>query len=134
LNEIIAPEKRMAVKVVTKPDRRYLQDRTGAFRPIENLSITASTPVYPAVLHKTKRTMILADDHTHAVVALDKEMLVARNDELSAVLIAYEEPTAATWKALERHMESERSMAETAREVKAKAMLDRKSKKVAQIQ
>ena len=124
----------MAVKVVTKPDRRYLQDRTGAFRPIENLSITASTPVYPAVLHKTRRTMILADDHTHAVVALDKEMLVARNAELSVVLITYEEPTAATWKALERHMESERSMAETAREAKAKAMLDRKTKKVAQIQ
>jgi hypothetical protein len=124
----------MAVKVVTKPDRRYLQDRTGAFRPIENLSITASTPVYPAVLHKTRRTMILAVDHTHAVGALDKEMLVARNAELSAVLIAYEEPTAATWKALERHMESERSMAETAREAKAKAMLDRKTKKVTQIQ
>jgi len=124
----------MAVKVVTKPDRRYLQDRAGAFRPIENLSITASTPVYPAVLHKTRRTMILADDHTHAVVALDKEMLVARNAELSVVLIAYDEPTAATWKALERHMESERSMAETAREAKAKAMLDRKTKKVAQIQ
>ena len=52
----------MAVKVVAKPDRRYLQDRDGQFRPIENLSITASTPVYPAVLHKTRRTMILADD------------------------------------------------------------------------
>jgi hypothetical protein len=69
----------MAVKVVVKPDRRYLLDKSGAFRPIENLSITASTPVYPAVLHKTRRTMILADDHTHAVVALDKDMLVARN-------------------------------------------------------
>ena len=111
----------MAVKVVAKPDRRYLQDRDGQFRPIENLSITASTPVYPAVLHKTRRTMILADDRAHAVVALEKEMLVTRNSDLSAVLIAYQEPTAATWKALEQHMETERSMAETAREAKSKA-------------
>src|SRR6185437_15965385 len=111
-----APESRMAVKVAVKPDRRYLQEKSGAFRPIENLSITATTPVYPAVLHKTRRTMILADDHTHAVVALDKEMLVARNDTLGAVLIAYGEPTAETWKALEEHMESERSIAESARE------------------
>ena len=103
----------MAVKVVAKPDRRYLQDRDGQFRPIENLSITASTPVYPAVLHKTRRTMILADDRAHAVVAL-----------------AYQEPTAATWKALEQHMETERSMAETAREAKSKALLDRKKKVV----
>jgi hypothetical protein len=96
----------MAVKVVVKPDSRYLQERSGAFRPIENLSITASTPAYPAVLHRTRRTMILADDHTHAVIALDKEMLVSRNDNLSVVLIAYAEPTEATWKALEQHMES----------------------------
>jgi len=79
----------MAVKVVVKPDSRYLQERSGAFRPIENLSITASTPAYPAVLHKTRRTMILADDHTHAVIALDKDMLVSRNADLSVVLIAY---------------------------------------------
>jgi hypothetical protein len=118
----------MAVKVVIKPDRRYLLDRNGAFRPIENLSITASTPVYPAVLHKTRRTMILADDHTHAVVALEKDMLVARNADLGAVLIAYSEPTAETWKALERHMESERSMAESAREAKGKALLERKKR------
>jgi hypothetical protein len=124
----------MAVKVVTKPDRRYLQDRTGAFRPIENLSITASTPVYPAVLHKTRRTMILADDHTHAVVALDKDMLVARNAELAAVLIAYAEPTAETWKALEEHMERERATAESAREAKGKALLDRKRIKAEQSQ
>jgi hypothetical protein len=118
----------MAVKIVTKPDRRYLQDRTGSFRPIENLSITASTPTYPAVLHKTRRTMIMADDHTHAVVALEKEMLVARNADLGAVLIAYSEPTPETWKALERHMESERSIAESAREAKGKALLERKKK------
>jgi hypothetical protein len=118
----------MAVKVVTKPDRRYLQDRDGQFRPIENLSITASTPIYPAVLHKTRRTMILADDRAHAVVALEKDMLVTRNPDLSAVLIAYQEPTAATWKALEQHMETERSLAETAREAKSKALLDRKKK------
>jgi hypothetical protein len=72
--------------------------------------------------------MILADDHTHAVVALDKEMLVARNAELGAVLIAYNEPTSETWKALERHMESERSMAESVREAKGKALLERKKK------
>ena len=98
----------MAVKVVVKPDSRYLQERSGTFRPIENLSITASTPAYPAVLHKTRRTMILADDHTHAVIALDKDMLVSRNDDMSVVLIAYVEPTEATWKALERHIAGER--------------------------
>ena len=124
----------MAVKVVTKSDRRYLQDRDGQFRPIENLSITASTPTYPAVLHKTRRTMILADDRAHAVVPLDKDMLVSRNPDLSAVLIAYQEPTAATWKALEQHMESERTMAESAREAKIKALLDRKTKKAAEVQ
>ena len=118
----------MAVKVVVKQDRRYLQERDGHFRPIENLSITASTPMYPAVLHKTRRTMILADDRAHAVVALDKDMLVTRNADLSAVLIAYDEPTAATWVALEQHMEAERSMAETAREAKSRALLDRKKK------
>lgn len=118
----------MAVKVVIKPDRRYLQDRDGLFRPIENLSITASTPIYPAVLHKTRRTMILADDRAHAVVALEKDMLVTRNADLSAVLIAYQEPTAATWKALEEHMESERSIAESAREAKGRALLERKKR------
>lgn len=118
----------MAVKVVTKPDRRYLQDRDGQFRSIENLSITASTPTYPAVLHKTRRTMILADDRAHSVVALEKEMLVTRNADLSAVLIAYQEPTPATWKALERHMEIEQSMAENAREAKSRVLLERKKK------
>lgn len=118
----------MAVKVIIKPDRRYFQDRDGAFRPIENLSITAATPVYPAVLHKTRRTMILADDRSHAVVALDKEQVVARNAALSAVLIAYQEPTDATWKALERHMEAEDSTAELARVAKSQASLDRKKK------
>jgi hypothetical protein len=118
----------MAVKIVTKPDRRYFQDRDGVFRPIENLSITASTPVYPAVLHKTRRTMILADDRSHAVVALDKDLVVSRNAELAAVLIAYQEPTAETWKALERHMDAENSTAEIAREAKSKASIDRKKK------
>jgi hypothetical protein len=96
----------MAVKIVAKPDSRYLQERSCAVRPIENLSITASTPAYPAVLHRTRRTMILADDHTHAVIVLDKDMLVSRNDNLSVVLIAYAEPTESTWKALELHMET----------------------------
>jgi hypothetical protein len=118
----------MAVKIVTKPDRRYYQDRDGVFRPIENLSITASTPVYPAVLHKTRRTMILADDRSHAVVALDKDLVVSRNADLSAVLISYQEPTAETWKALERHMDAENSTAEIAREAKSKASIDRKKK------
>jgi hypothetical protein len=118
----------MAVKIVTKPDRRYFQDRDGVFRPIENLSITASTPVYPAVLHKTRRTMILADDRSHAVVALDKDLVVSRNADLSAVLISYQEPTAETWKALERHMDAENSTAEIAREAKSKASIDRKKK------
>ncbi|HXL86980.1 MAG TPA: hypothetical protein VN927_07200 [Gemmatimonadaceae bacterium] len=118
----------MAVKVFIKPDRRYYQDREGVFRPIENLSITASTPTYPAVLHKTRRTMILADDRSHAVVALDRELVVSRNADLSAVLIAYQEPTAATWEALSRHMEAEDSTAELAREVKSKASIERKRK------
>jgi hypothetical protein len=118
----------MAVKVFIKPDRRYYQDRDGVFRPIENLSITASTPTYPAVLHKTRRTMILADDRSHAVVALDRELVVSRNAELSAVLISYQEPTAATWESLTRHMEAEDSTAELAREVKSKASIERKRK------
>ena len=118
----------MAVKVFIKPDRRYYQDREGVFRPIENLSITASTPTYPAVLHKTRRTMILADDRSHAVVALDRELVVSRNAELSAVLISYQEPTAATWEALTRHMDAEDSTAELAREVKSKASIERKRK------
>ena len=118
----------MAVKIFIKPDRRYYQDREGVFRAIENLSITASTPTYPAVLHKTRRTMILADDRSHAVVALDRELVVSRNAELSAVLIAYQEPTAATWEALTRHMEAEDSTAELAREVKSKASIERKRK------
>ena len=124
----------MAVKVVVKSESRYLQERSGAFRQIENLSITASTPAYPAVLHRTRRTMILADDHTHAVIPLDKEMLVSRNDELSAVLIAFTEPTAATWKALEEHMVNERSSAEAAREAKGKALEERKRLKAAEAQ
>ncbi len=126
--DIISFGERMAVKVFIKPDRRYYQDREGTFRPIENLSITASTPTYPAVLHKTRRTMILADDRSHAVVALDRELVVSRNAELSAVLIAYQEPTVATWEALTRHMEAEDSTAEIAREVKSKASIERKRK------
>jgi hypothetical protein len=124
----------MAVKVIAKSDSRYLQERSGAFRQIENLSITASTPAYPAVLHRTKRTMILADDHTHAVIPLDKEMLVSRNDDMAVVLIAYAEPTEETWKALEQHMANERVTADAAREAKGKALLERKKVKAAEIQ
>jgi hypothetical protein len=118
----------MAVKVFTKPDRRYFQDREGVFRAIENLSITAATPVYPAVLHQTRRTMILADDRSHAVVPLDKDLVVTRNADMSAVLITYQEPTEATWKALGEHMEAEDSTAEIAREAKSRISLDRKKK------
>jgi hypothetical protein len=64
------------------------------------------------------------------VVALDKDMLVTRNADLSAVLIAYQEPTAATWQALVEHMDAERTLAESAREAKSKALLDRKKKVV----
>lgn len=124
----------MAVKVAVKSDSRYLQERSGVFRPIENLSITASTPTYPAVLHRTKRTMILADDHTHAVIALDKDMLVSRNDDMSVVLVAYAEPTAATWKALEQHIASEHVTAEAAREAKGRALLERKRVKAEEVQ
>jgi hypothetical protein len=118
----------MAVKVVSNPDRRYFQDRDGAFRPLENLSITAATPEYPAVLHQTRRTMILADDRSHAVVPLDKDLVVSRNPEMSAVLITYQEPTEATWTALGQHMQAEDSVAEIAREAKSKASIDRKKK------
>jgi len=123
----------MAVKVAVKSDSRYLQERSGTFRPIENLSITASTPAYPAVLHRTKRTMILADDHTHAVIPLDKEMLVSRNDAMSVVLVAYAEPTEATWKALQQHMATERVTAEATREAKGKALLERKRVKAEEV-
>jgi hypothetical protein len=118
----------MAVKIATKQDRRYYQDREGVFRPIENLSISASTPAYPAVLHQTRRTMILADDRSHEVIKLDKALIVSRNDELSTVLVAYQEPTETTWKSLEAHMEAEDSSAETAREAKIMASLERKKK------
>jgi hypothetical protein len=118
----------MAVKIATKQDRRYFLDREGVFRPIENLSISASTPTYPAVLHQTRRTMILADDRSHEVIKLDKALIVSRNDELSTVLVAYQEPTESTWKSLEAHMEAEDSSAETAREAKIMASLERKKK------
>lgn len=118
----------MAVKIVTKQDRRYYQDREGVFRPIENLSISATTPAYPAVLHQTRRTMILADDRSHEVIKLDKALIVSRNDELSTVLVAFQEPTETTWKSLEAHMEAEDSSAETAREAKIMASLERKKK------
>ena len=118
----------MAVKVKIEPDRRYFQDRDGTFRPVENLSMTASTPVYPAVLHKMRRTMILADDRAHSVVALEKDMCVTRNSELLAVLIAYKEPTEATWASLKRHMEAETYRAEVLQEAKSQALIERRRK------
>ncbi|MEO8908786.1 MAG: hypothetical protein ABI408_00970 [Gemmatimonadaceae bacterium] len=118
----------MAVKIAAKQDRRYFQDREGVFHHIENLSISASTPDYPAVLHQTRRTMILADDRSHAVIVLDKALKVSRNDGMSTVLVAYQEPTDTTWKSLEQHMEAEDSTAETARGAKIMASLERKKK------
>lgn len=118
----------MAVKVKIEPDKRYFQDRDGTFRAVENLSMTASTPVYPAVLHQMRRSMILADDRSHAVVPLDKNACVTRNAELSAVLIAYEPPTEATWRALKSHMEAESLTAEVAREAKSRALIERRRK------
>jgi predicted component of type VI protein secretion system len=72
--------------------------------------------------------MILADDRSHAVVALDRDLVVSRNEDLSAVLISYQEPSETTWKALEQHMEAENLTAEMAREVKVKASVERKRK------
>src|SRR5688500_20360807 len=113
----------MAVKVKIEPDKRYFQDRDGSFRAVENLSMTASTPVYPATLHQMRRTMIFADDRAHAVVALDKSICVTRNAEMSAVLIAYNEPTEATGKAVKRHLDSDNSIAELARVESSSDML-----------
>ncbi|MBA3466555.1 MAG: hypothetical protein H0T21_04035 [Gemmatimonadaceae bacterium] len=118
----------MAVKVITKPDRRYFQDKDGRFHLVENLSLTASTPVYPAVLHKMKRTMILADDRSHAVVSLDKDMCVARNADMLAVLVAHQQPTPETWASLKEHMDAETAQAEVVQEAKSKALFERRRK------
>jgi ribosomal protein S21 len=118
----------MAVNVKIEPDKRYFQDRDGSFRAVENLSMTASTPVYPATLHQMRRTMIFADDRAHAVVALDKSVCVTRNAEMSAVLISHNEPTESTWKALKSHMDAENSTAEIAREAKSRALIERRRK------
>jgi hypothetical protein len=118
----------MAVKVKIEPDKRYFQERDGTFRAVENLSMTATTPVYPAVLHQMRRSIIFADDRAHAVVALDKTIRVTRNAELGAVLIGYTEPTEAVWRALKTHMEAENSSAEIAREAKSRALLERRKK------
>jgi hypothetical protein len=118
----------MAVKVKIEPDKRYFQDRDGSFRAVENLSMTASTPVYPATLHQMRRSIIFADDRAHAVVPLDKTICVNRNAELAAVLIGYTEPTEATWRALKIHMEAENSSAEIAREAKSQALMERRRK------
>ena len=75
-----------------------------------------------------RRTMIFADDRAHAVVALDKNLCVTRNAELSAVLIGYAEPTESDWQALKNHMEAENSTAEIAREAKSRALMERRRK------
>jgi hypothetical protein len=118
----------MAVKVKIEPDKRYFQDRDGTFRAVENLSMTATTPVYPATIHQMRRSMIFADDRAHAVVALDKNARVTRNAEMSAVLITFTEPTEATWRALRVHMDAENSTAEIAREAKSQALIERRRK------
>ena len=59
------------------------------------------------VVTRDERPLALPAHHQ----VLDRELVVSRNPELSAVLIAYQEPTAATWEALTRHMEAEDSTA-----------------------
>lgn len=118
----------MAVKVKIEPDKRYFQDRDGSFRAVENLSMTATTPIYPATIHQMRRSMIFADDRAHAVVALDKNARVTRNAEMLAVLITLAEPTEETWRALRVHMEAENSTAEIAREAKSQALIERRRK------
>jgi hypothetical protein len=119
---------RNASRVKPKPDGMYFLQPDGVFRPVENISMTASAPVYPVTLHGLQRRMILADDKTHAVQRLPKEMHVTRNADLSAVLISQTAPTAAMWTALKKHMEREAATAEVVAEGKRQAALMRKKK------
>src|SRR5688500_18698973 len=118
----------MAVKVKIEPDTRYFQDRDGSFRAVENLSMTASTPVYPATRHQMRRTMLFADDRAHAAVALDKSGCVTRNAAMVAVLVGFNAPTEETTEALKSHMDAESSTAEIAREAKSRALIERRRK------
>ena len=115
-------------RVKPKPDAMYFLQPDGVFRPVENISMTASAPVYPVTLHGLQRRMILADDKTRAVQRLPKEMHVTRNADLSAVLISQTAPTTAMWTSLKKHMEREAATAEVVAEGKRQAALVRKKK------
>lgn len=115
-------------RVKPKPDAMYYLQPDGVFRPVENISMTASAPVQPVALHGLERRMILADDKTRAVQRLPKDMQVTRNAELAAVLISMEVPTQATWASLKKHMDREAASAEVVAEGKRAAALERKKK------
>ncbi len=115
-------------RVKSKPDGMYYLQPDGVFRPVENISMTASAPVYPVTLHGLQRRMILADDKTRAVQRLPKEMHVTRNAELSALLISHEAPTGATWALLKKHIGRETAAAEVVAEGKRLASIERKKK------
>ncbi len=115
-------------RVKPKPDGMYYLQPDGVFRPVENISMTASAPVQPVALHGLQRRMILADDKTRAVQRLPKEMQVTRNAELASVLISLETPTAAVWAALKKHIDREAASAEVVAEGKRAAAIERKKK------
>lgn len=115
-------------RVKPKPDGMYYLQPDGVFRPVENISMTASAPVQPIALHGLQRRMILADDKTRAVQRLPKEMQVTRNAELCAVLISMETPTPAVWASLKKHIDREAASAEVVAEGKRAAAIERKKK------
>lgn len=120
---------RASSRVKPKPDAMFYLQPDGVFRPVENISMTASAPVYPVTIHTLQRRMILADDKTRAVQRLPKEMHVTRNADLAAVLISQMAPTSAMWTALKKHMEREAATAEVVAEGKRQAALIRKKKR-----
>jgi hypothetical protein len=116
-------------RIKPKPDAMYFLQPDGVFRPVENISMTASAPVYPVTVHTLQRRMILADDKTRAVQRLPKEMHVTRNADLAAVLISQTEPTAAMWSSLKKHIDREAASAEIVAEGKRLAAVERKKKR-----
>ena len=119
---------RKANRVKPKPDSMYYLQPDGVFRPVENISMTASAPVQPVALHGLQRRMILADDKTRAVQRLPKDMHVTRNTDLGAVLVSLEAPTNAVWNSLKKHIERETAAAEVVAEGKRQAAIERKKK------
>jgi hypothetical protein len=107
----------------------YFLQPDGVFRPVENISMTASAPVYPVTVHTLQRRMILADDKTRAVQRLPKEMHVTRNADLAAVLISQSAPTTAVWTSLKKHIDREAASAEIVAEGKRQAAVERKKKR-----